>query len=122
MSDNEFERWEKAIQFSGKYQLVILVKGHHTLIAANGKGRFNSNGNVGLAKAGSGDTLTGIITALLAQGYASSHAALLGVYLHGLAADLTLADQSTESLLASDTIEQLGKAFKELEILPIFTT
>jgi len=115
VSDNEFERWEKAIQFSGKYQLVILVKGHHTLIAANGKGRFNSNGNVGLAKAGSGDTLTGIITALLAQGYASSHAALLGVYLHGLAADLTLADQSTESLLASDTIEQLGKAFKELE-------
>jgi NAD(P)H-hydrate epimerase len=111
---NEFERWQKAVQLSEQYHLIILVKGHHTLIAAKGKGWFNSTGNVGLAKAGSGDTLSGIITALLAQGYASAEAAILGVFLHGLAADLALEVQSTESLLASDTIECIGKAFKDL--------
>ncbi len=113
-SKNEFERWDKAVQISKQYQLIILVKGHHTLIAAKGKAWFNSTGNVGLAKAGSGDSLSGIITALLAQGYASTVAAILGVFLHGLAADLALANQSTESLLASDTIECIGKAFKDL--------
>jgi NAD(P)H-hydrate epimerase len=116
-SDNEFERWQKAIHFSEKYQLVILVKGHHTLIAAKGKAWFNVTGNVGLAKAGSGDTLAGMITALLAQGYSSTAAAILGVYLHGYAADLALANQSYESLLASDTIERIGEAFKEVEEL-----
>jgi NAD(P)H-hydrate epimerase len=117
VSDNEFERWQKAIHFSAQYQLVILVKGHHTLIAANGKAWFNVSGNVGLAKAGSGDTLTGVVTALMAQGYDSTNAALLGVYLHGHAADLALKDQSKESLLASDTIEYMGDAFKDFEEL-----
>jgi NAD(P)H-hydrate epimerase len=115
ISDNEFERWQKAIHFSEKYQLVILVKGHYTLIADKGKAWFNKSGNVGLAKAGSGDALTGVITALLSQGYHSANAAILGVYLHGHAADLALAYQSKESLLATDTIERLGDAFKELE-------
>ncbi|MEI7757883.1 MAG: NAD(P)H-hydrate dehydratase [Bacteroidota bacterium] len=113
-SGNEFERWQKAVQLSEKYQLIILVKGHHTLIAAKGKAWFNNTGNVGLAKAGSGDTLSGIITALLAQDYASAVAAVLGVFLHGLAADIALVNQSAESLLASDTIECIGKAFKDL--------
>lgn len=113
VSENEFERWQKAIYFSEHYQMVILVKGHHTLIASKGKGWFNQSGNVGLAKAGSGDTLAGVITALLAQGYNSTTAALVGVYLHGLAADLALKNQSKESLLASDTFEFLGEAFKE---------
>jgi NAD(P)H-hydrate epimerase len=113
-SENEFERWDKAVQLSEQYQLVILVKGHHTLIAAKGRAWFNSTGNAGLAKAGSGDSLSGIITALLAQGYASTVAAILGVFLHGLAADLALVNQSTESLLASDTIECIGLAFKDL--------
>lgn len=115
VSDNEFERWQKAIYFSEKYQLVILVKGHHTLIAAKGKAWFNISGNVGLAKAGSGDTLAGMILALLTQGYTPTAAAILGVYLHGVAADLALAFQSMESLLASDTIERIGDAFKSLE-------
>jgi NAD(P)H-hydrate epimerase len=113
-SANEFERWQKAVQLSEKHQLIILVKGHHTLIAAKGKAWFNSTGNVGLAKAGSGDSLSGIITALLAQEYASAVAAILGVFLHGLAADIALRFQSPESLLASDTIECIGNAFKEL--------
>jgi NAD(P)H-hydrate epimerase len=113
-SANEFERWQKAMQLSEKYPLIILVKGHHTLIASKGKGWFNCTGNVGLAKAGSGDSLSGIMTALLAQGYASTVAAILAVFLHGSAADLALASQSTESLLASDTIERIGDAFKDL--------
>ncbi|MCX6204722.1 MAG: NAD(P)H-hydrate dehydratase [Bacteroidetes bacterium] len=113
-SANEFKRWQKAVQLSEQHQLIILVKGHHTLIAAKGKAWFNSTGNVGLAKAGSGDTLSGIITSLLAQGYASTVAAILGVYLHGLAADLALGFQSTESLLASDIIECIGMAFNDL--------
>lgn len=113
-SASEFERWEKAIQFSEKFPVVLVVKGHHTLIASKGKGWFNNTGNAGLAKAGSGDCLAGMITALLAQEYASAVAAILGVYLHGLAADISMEMQSTESLLASDTIECIGKAFKEL--------
>jgi len=89
----------------------VVLKGHYTLVAHQGKGSFNTSGNVGLAKGGSGDVLTGIITALLAQGYAPQTAAQLGVYLHGLAADLALEIQSEESLLATDVIENLGKAF-----------
>jgi NAD(P)H-hydrate epimerase len=113
-SKNEFDRWQKALDLSVQYNCVILVKGHYTLTANNGKGWFNNTGNVGLAKGGSGDILTGIITALLAQGYSSENAAILGVYLHGLAADFSLDKQSVESLLASDTIDSIGKAFNYL--------
>lgn len=112
--NNDFERWQKAIAASVKYNVVILVKGHYTLIAANGKAWFNNTGNAGLAKGGTGDALTGIITALLAQGYVPLDAAKLGVYLHGLAADLALEKQSMETLLASDVIESLGNAFNYL--------
>ena len=113
-SNSVFDRWQKALDFSVQYNCVILVKGHYTLIAHKGKGWFNNTGNVGLAKGGSGDILTGIITALLAQGYSSENAAVLGVYLHGLAADFSLDKQSVESLLASDTIDSIGKAFTYL--------
>ena len=84
------------------------------MIAVNGKGYFNNTGNAGLAKGGSGDVLTGMITSLLAQNYQPLHAALIGVYLHGLAADLALENQSTESLLATDVIAAIGKAFNYL--------
>jgi NAD(P)H-hydrate repair Nnr-like enzyme with NAD(P)H-hydrate dehydratase domain len=65
-----------------------------------------------MATAGSGDVLTGIITALLAQGYDPKNAAILGVYVHGLAGDVALDKQSHESLCASDIIDHLGAAFK----------
>jgi NAD(P)H-hydrate epimerase len=68
-----------------------------------------------LAKGGSGDALTGIITAFLAQRYEPINAAVLGVYLHGLAADITLEIQSTESMLITDVIKNLGKAFKKIQ-------
>jgi NAD(P)H-hydrate epimerase len=112
--ESETDRINKAIQLSATYSLTVVLKGHHTLIAANGRGWFNSTGNAGLAKGGSGDILTGIIAAFMAQGYEGITSAKCGVYLHGLAADLALQQQSLESLLASDVIENIGSAFYEL--------
>lgn len=111
---NDFERIERAIEISSQNNFTLVLKGHYTLIAHNGKGYFNTTGNAGLAKGGSGDTLTGMILALLAQGYDSLYASILGVYLHGLAADLSLENQSLESLLATDVINNIGKAFNFL--------
>lgn len=113
---NEVERLEKALAISQEWPWVIVLKGHHTLVAWNGQGYFNSTGNAGMATGGSGDVLTGIITALLAQYKEALPAAMLGVYLHGLAADLALDTQSMESLLPSDIIATLGKAFQQLSI------
>jgi len=98
-----------------RYKVLIVLKGAHTAIVnSDGQCYFNSTGNAGLATAGTGDVLTGILTALLAQGYVPLHAAMAGVYLHGLAADLALNSQSAESLIASDVIQNLGNAFKQL--------
>jgi NAD(P)H-hydrate epimerase len=109
--ENDFDRMHKAIALSQQLNGIVILKGHYTLIAANGKGYFNTTGNAGLAKGGSGDVLTGMITALLAQKYSPLNAAIIAVYLHGLAADLALENQSTESLLATDVIDTIGKAF-----------
>lgn len=110
---NEKERTQKAIDMSIKYGVIIVLKGHKTLITYNGDTVANSTGNPGLAKGGSGDALTGIITAFLAQGYQPFSAAKIGVYLHGLAADLALQKQSMESMLITDVVEYLGAAFKK---------
>jgi hydroxyethylthiazole kinase-like uncharacterized protein yjeF len=114
LHETENDRIFKAIQKAKEYGIVIVLKGHKTLVTAHGEAFFNTTGNAGLAKAGSGDALTGIITAFLAQGYPTFDAAKMGVYIHGLAADLALAQQSMESLLISDVIECLGKAFQFL--------
>lgn len=112
--ENDQERMLSAISNAKKYNIVIVLKGHQTLITHNGISYFNTNGNAGLAKADSGDALTGIITAFLSQGYSSLNAALLGVYIHGLTADLTLKNQSMESMLITDVINNLGIAFNSL--------
>jgi NAD(P)H-hydrate epimerase len=106
------ERIKTAIQKAQEYDIVIVLKGHKTIITHNGIAFLNSTGNAGLAKGGSGDALTGIITALLSQGYKPFEAAKIGVYIHGLAADLALETQSMESMLITDVIEYLGQAFK----------
>ena len=80
---NDYEKLEKQMDLSSRLQCVVVLKGAYTSIAYNGKLYFNSSGNPGLATAGSGDVLTGIITGLLAQGYTSMRAAILGVYIHG---------------------------------------
>lgn len=106
----------KACEMATKYQLVIVLKGAFSrIILPDGQVYFNSTGNPGMATAGSGDVLTGIVGALLAQGYNAGHAAKLGVYLHGLAADLALETESEESLIAGDIITSLGKAFKRIK-------
>ena len=115
-SATDAERAAKAISLSKTYPFVLILKGHHTLITSNGRAWYNQTGNAGLAKGGSGDVLTGMITALFAQSYTSLQAALMGVYLHGLAADITLDQQSMESMLATDVIDNFGKAFKSLNV------
>lgn len=113
---NDFERLSLQQNFSKKYKVIVVLKGAHTSISdKNGRIYFNTSGNPGMATGGSGDVLTGIITGLLAQGYSAPDSALLGVYLHGLAGDKALIQQSMESLLASDIIENIGNAFKEIE-------
>ena len=111
---NGMERMKTAISKSKELNILIVLKGHQTLIT-NGKQSFsNTTGNAGLAKAGSGDALTGIITAILAQGYKPFDAAKIAVYMHGLAADICVKDQSMESMLITDVIENIGKAFKQI--------
>lgn len=112
---SDFERVSTALARAKEGNIIIVLKGHHTLIATpGGQGYFNSTGNAGLAKGGSGDVLTGIITALLAQGYDPVHAALLGVYLHGGSADKAAEEIALESMTASDLIDHLSGAFRQL--------
>ncbi len=104
---------ETAVTMAKKHQIIIIMKGANTcVVLPDGTQHFNSTGNSGMATAGSGDVLMGIITSLCAQGYKTKDAARLGVYLHGLAGDLALRTQSKESLIASDIIENLGAAFE----------
>ncbi len=112
-----FARWMKQIELSVKYQVVVVLKGAYTSVSfPDGSLHFNTTGNAGMATAGSGDVLTGIILSLLAQGYEPCHAAVLGVWLHGAAGDCALAEQSEESLVAGDLVGSMGKAFRELRI------
>lgn len=111
---NDAERWVTAIDISQQYPFVLVLKGHHTLLVHKGNAWYNTTGNAGMAKGGSGDVLAGMLTALLAQKYTTINAALLGVYLHGLAGDITLQQQAMESMLPSDLIENIGKGFLQL--------
>lgn len=112
---NDFERLQLALQKSKEYNIYIILKGHFTLISTpQGKGYFNCTGNAGMATAGSGDVLSGIITGLLAQAYTPLQACLLGVYLHGLAGDIAADQQSQEALIAEDITACIGASFKTL--------
>jgi ADP-dependent NAD(P)H-hydrate dehydratase / NAD(P)H-hydrate epimerase len=117
-TNNDFERQELAMQKAKELNVIIVLKGHHTLIATtDGKAFFNSTGNAGMATAGSGDVLTGILTGLLVQGYSSIETAILGVYLHGKAGDIAADHQSPEAMIAGDIIENIGAAFKNISAL-----
>ena len=113
--NSEEERRTKAISKAKELNCTIILKGHKTFITNGTTSYENTTGNSGLAKGGSGDALTGIITAFLAQNYATESSCILGVYLHGLAADITLESQSNESMLITDVIENLGQAFKHIQ-------
>ncbi len=113
---SDFNRIKTAVKYAKELRVTILIKGHHTFIATPlGASYFNSTGNAGMAKGGSGDVLTGILTSLLAQGYDPVHAAIFGVYLHGFAGDLAIKTLSMEALLPSDLFLFLSEAFKEIK-------
>lgn len=111
---NDFERLEKQKALAHQLKSIIVLKGAYTSIVSwDGVVYFNSTGNPGMATGGSGDVLTGILTSLLAQGYDSLNAALLGVYLHGLSGDIAAREVGMNSLIASDIINYLHEAFKK---------
>jgi NAD(P)H-hydrate epimerase len=113
-ASNDYERLALLHQFSSKYKVITLLKGAHTAIALpNGTVYFNSTGNPGMATGGTGDILTGMITSLLAQGYEPYQAAILGVYLHGLAGDLAAQHKGYAGLIASDLIDYIPQALQE---------
>ncbi len=114
-SDSDMERLKKQIEFSKKYHQVVVLKTAYTSITTpDGYCYFNTTGNPGMATAGSGDVLTGIIVALLAQQYSPADAAMIAVYVHGLAGDIAASAMGYEAVIASDIIENLGKAFKSI--------
>ncbi|MBP6650722.1 MAG: NAD(P)H-hydrate dehydratase [Bacteroidia bacterium] len=113
---DDFERFELQIQFAKKYKVIVVLKGAHTCIVdQDGNAWFNSTGNPGMAKGGSGDVLSGILVSLLAQGYPSLEAAQLGVFIHGLAGDEAAGIKTEISMLPSDLIKCLPLAFRKLK-------
>ena len=115
-TSNSFERLELQREMAMKYDIIIVLKGANTATAMpNGTVFFNTTGNPGMATAGSGDVLTGMILSLLAQRYTSEEAAVFGVYLHGLAGDLAVDEIGHEALIASDITDHIGKAYLSLK-------
>jgi NAD(P)H-hydrate epimerase len=112
---NHFERIERQRDLSIHLHLIIILKGAYTSISLpDGTIYFNNTGNPGMATPGSGDVLTGIATALLGRKYSPEEAAILAVYIHGLAGDYAARSKGQESLIASDIIESLPLAFTSL--------
>lgn len=115
-SSSMFERLKKAQAFALEHKLCVVLKGTYTATCTpGGNVYFNSTGNPGMATAGSGDVLTGIILGLLSQGTEPETAAVSGVFLHGTAGDLASVYRSEESMIAGDITEMLGKAFKQIK-------
>ena len=106
-------RESAAIELAARWGVVLVLKGHRTLVTDGTLRAVNTTGNPGMATGGSGDVLTGLITALVCQGLAPFDAARLGVFLHGLAGDLASEQLSQESMIASDLIRFLPQAFQE---------
>jgi hydroxyethylthiazole kinase-like uncharacterized protein yjeF len=111
---DDFDKLAKVKAFSKKYNLIILIKGAHSITVYLDKLYINTTGNPGMATAGCGDVLTGIIAGLIAQGYETLSATIFGVYLHGKSADISLEDYGYQSLIASHIIETIGEAYIDL--------
>jgi len=117
---NGYDRLKKQIAFSREHNCTVVLKGAYTSVTVpDGNVAFNSSGNQGMATAGSGDVLTGIILSLLAQGYSAENAALTGVFLHGTAGDIAAENSCFESLIASDIINNIGKAYNRIRELTV---
>ncbi|WP_282116147.1 NAD(P)H-hydrate dehydratase [Cellulophaga baltica] len=111
---DDFDKLKKAKAFSKKYDCIVVIKGAHTITVYDGQGYINTTGNPGMATAGSGDVLTGIITGLIAQGYEPLAASIFGVYLHGTSGDIAVESTGYQSLTASALIDSLGNAYIDL--------
>lgn len=113
---DDFDKIKKTKAFAQKYNVIVVMKGAVTLTISNQEIFINTTGNPGMATAGSGDVLSGVISGLLAQGYSPENAVILGVYLHGSSGDLVVKKSSAEALIASDLIHNFGDAFQHLKI------
>lgn len=114
--DIQRDRERTAKAFAEQYRVVVVLKGHETVVASfDGSVYLNETGNPGMASGGFGDVLTGMITGLLGQGVALYDAACLGVYLHGLAGDLAAQEKGTVGLLASDLVEKIPQAIRQYQ-------
>jgi hydroxyethylthiazole kinase-like uncharacterized protein yjeF len=111
---DDFEKLKKVKVFSKKYNVIVLIKGAHSITVYKDKLYINTTGNPGMATAGSGDVLTGVISGLVAQSYEPLAATIFGVYLHGKAADISVEDYGYQSLIASHIIESIGDAYIDL--------
>jgi len=113
--EDDFEKIEKVEDFTKEYKVTLVLKGAHTFVFNDGNIYINNSGNPGMATAGSGDVLSGIIAGLMSQKYEPLVAAILGVYVHGLAGDICADKMGYEALLSGDLCEHLGQAFLALE-------
>ncbi|WP_299311485.1 NAD(P)H-hydrate dehydratase [uncultured Aquimarina sp.] len=112
--NDDFDKINKVKEFSKKHDCIVVIKGANTMIIYKDDIYVNTSGNPGMATAGSGDVLTGIITGLISQGYDPLHAAVFGVYLHGSSGDLAIKETGYQGLLASDIVSHIGKSYLEL--------
>lgn len=114
--DTDWQRLRQAMGLAQRHRVFVILKGAYSVTCTpSGTAIFNSTGNPGMATAGAGDVLTGVITALLAQGYPPVSAAILGNYLHGLAGDIYVGNHSVQSLIASDIINLLPRAWAQFK-------
>ncbi|UAB83355.1 NAD(P)H-hydrate dehydratase [Zunongwangia sp. SCSIO 43204] len=111
---DDFQKIEKVQEFTQSHDLVLVLKGSHTFIFGDGHVYINNSGNPGMATAGSGDVLSGIIAGLISQQYEPLAAAILGVYLHGLSGDIVAENRSYQALISGDIVENMGAAFQAL--------
>ena len=112
--EDDFDKLKKTKAFAKQYKVLVIIKGANSITVYQDKLYLNSTGNPGLATAGTGDVLTGIITGLLSQGYTALEASCFGTYLHGKSADLAIVFKGYQSLIASDVVSNLGQAYLDL--------
>ena len=115
--EDDFDKIERTKHFARKYNLIVVIKGAHSLIIDSDYLYVNSSGTPALATAGSGDVLSGIIAGLLAQGYNPLIATKLGVYIHGMTANITAQEINPRSFIATDIIDNIGKVYDSMNIV-----
>ncbi|MFK7814332.1 MAG: NAD(P)H-hydrate dehydratase, partial [Maribacter sp.] len=115
---DDFDKLKKTKALSRKFDCIVVIKGAHSITIYGNKGYVNTTGNPGMATAGSGDALTGIISGLITQGYEPLKATIFGVYLHGKAGDIAIEETGYQALTASNIIDGIGRAFIDLFKMP----